>query len=163
MNAEQSYDAMGRVLYRQRPEVRGARPVVLAALFSLPWLLIAWFHLELRTCLAATGGVALAIVLGFSLDYLFGRDDYDTIHERGALLKVDGGRQVLWFSSDTLVTEIHEVMREFGETNDDQWVFEVRSGDRMVALSTYTTCSANNIRAALTRALGQPPRLIERH
>lgn len=150
------------MLYRKPPDTRGVRALLLSAVFSLPWLLLALFQPEPRTYLLAAAGLALATALGFALDYLFGRKKYDTIHERGALLHVEGGRQVLWFSSETLVTEIHEIVRELGEPEDDQWVFEVRTGNGTFALSTYMPVSADHIREALTRALGQPPQLIER-
>jgi hypothetical protein len=153
---------LGRVLYRKPPDTRGGRGLLLSATFSLPWLLLAYFQPEMRTYLLAVGGTALAAAIGFALDYLFGLKEHDTIHERGALLNIDGGRQVLWFSSDILVTEIHEIMRDYGEPEDDQWVFELRTGSGTFSLSTYVPCAADHIREALTRALGQPPRLIER-
>lgn len=153
---------LGRVLYRKPPDVRGGRPFLLSALFSLPWLLLALFQPEMQTYLMAIGGTALGTAMGFALDYLFGLKEHDTIHERGALLNIDGGKQVLWFSSDTLVTEIHEIMRDYGEPEDDQWVFELRTGSGTFSLTTYVPCAADHIREALTRALGQPPRLIER-
>lgn len=153
---------LGRVLYRKRPESRGIRALLLSAVFSLPWLLLALFRPEMQTYLMALGGTALATAMGLALDYLFGLKEYDTIHERGALINIDGGRRVLWFSSDTLVTEIHEIMRDYGGPDDDQWVFELRTGSGTFAMSTYVPCAADHIRDALTRALGQPPRLIER-
>lgn len=116
----------------------------------------------MKTYLFAIGGTVLASAMGFALDYLFGLKEHDTIHERGALLNIDGGRHVLWFSSDTLVIEIHEIMRDLGEPEDDQWVFELRTGSGTFSLSTYVPCAADRIREALTRALGRPPRLIER-
>ncbi len=162
MLASTSPERLGRVLYRKPPDSRGVRSLLLSGVFSLPWLLVALFQPEPRTYLLAAAGVALATVLGFALDYLFGRNEYDTIHERGALLHVEGGRHVLWFSSETLVTEIHEIVREYGEPDDDQWVFELRTGNATFALSTYLPVSADHIRDAFTRALGQPPQLIER-
>lgn len=131
-------------------------------LFTVPWLLVPLFRPGLESYLIAAGGLILGIVLGLAADVLLRRRLDDAIHERGALLRVEGAREILWFSPETLVTEIHEIVREFGEPDEDQWVFEVRTGGRTFALSTYLPRSATRIRSALTAALGRPPRIIER-
>lgn len=155
-------DHLGPVLYRQPPDTRGVRAFALGVLFAAPCFLLPLFRPELLTYVVGTLGAALGVVAGFALDYLLARKKFDTIHEHGALLNVGGRQQVLWFSSDTLVIEIHDIVREY-DRPDDQWVFEVRSGANTFAMSTYLPGSAAHIRDALTKAIGEPPHLIERY
>lgn len=164
MNREETArENLGRVLYRQPPESRGLRTSVLAVVFGMPWLLVPYVEPGLTSYLACAAGLAAGVVLAILVDRLIRLRFDTTIHEHGALIRVDGERELLWFTDATTVTEIHEIMRTYGEPDEDSWVFEVRTAEgRTLALSTYAPGPAERIRRALTRALGHPPRLVQR-
>lgn len=150
------------MLYRQAPESRTIRSYLLMLVFGMPWLmvpLVAPGPAAYATCLL---GVLFAVPLGLVVDRAFRRRLDTAIHEHGASIRIGGERELLWFTNDTFVTEIHEIMRAYGEPDEDQWVFEVKTPERTLALSTYVPGSASRIREALTRAVGREPRLVQR-
>ncbi len=157
------HERLGRVLYRQAPESHAVRTYVLMLLFATPWLLVPYFEPSASSLVTCAMGILIGITLALLVDRLL-RLRLDTaIHEHGALIRHDGEREVLWFTDDTTVTEIHDIVRAYGEPDEDQWVFEVRTeSGRTLALSTYAPSAASRIRGALTRAVGREPRLVQR-
>jgi hypothetical protein len=129
----------------------------MTATLVIPWLLIPLFQPESATYLLALIGTTLSTSAAFIIEAGLRRQKNDAIHEHGARIRIDGRSTVLWFDGETLVTEIHEILRDYGAACDGQWLFELRAGNSIATLSADEPRSAQRIRDALTIATGQEP------